>query len=274
MYADDTALICTADNVFELQTQTQLQTQELKKISQWFFANRLTVNANKTKYIIFHSRRKLISYEDIQIKIDNCILERTDTFKYLGIILDNHFHWAGQINAVSVKLASGCHALLQARGYFDKSILRALYFAFINSHLTYCMESWAWTYDSYLDPLRRLQKRAIRIISHSNHNEPSRPLFRSLKILPFDLLREYKTTVCVNSIVKYNNPFDVSLFYSSSRPTRSLTFGNFNLAPRNNVYGERLLQFKGIKIWNSLPTELKSSHNAAVKLKNQFMIRL
>lgn len=164
----------------------------------------------KTKYIIFHSRRKLISYEDIQIKIDNCILERTNTFKYLGIILDNHFHWAGQINAVGVKLASGCHALLQARGYFDKSILRALYFAFINSHLIYCMESWAWTYD-YLDPLRRLQKRAIR--THSKYNEPSRPLFRSLKILPFDLLRDYKMTVCVNSIVKYNSSFDVSLFF-------------------------------------------------------------
>lgn len=216
----------------------------------------------------------MISYEDIQIKIDNCILERTDTFKYLGIILDNHFHWAGQINAVGVKLASGCHALLQARGYFDKSILRALYFAFINSHLIYCMESWAWTYDSYLDPLRRLQKRAIRIITHSKYNEPSRPLFRSLKILPFDLLRDYKMTVCVNSIVKYNSPFDVSLFYSSSRPTRSLTFGNFNLAPRNNVYGERLMQFTGIKIWNSLPTELKTSHNAAVKLKNQFLSKL
>lgn len=112
-----------------------------------------------------------------------------------------------------------------------------------------------------------VQKRAIRI-SHSNHNERSPPLFRTLKILPFDLLCEYKTTVCVNSIVKYNNPFEVLLFYSSSR---SLTFGNFNLAPRNNVYGEGLIQFIGIKIWNSLPTELKRSHNAAVKLKKSIL---
>lgn len=46
-------------------------------------------------------------------------------------------------------------------------------------------------------------------------------------------------------------------FSTSCRPTRNLTQGNFNRTYVNNMYGERQVQFTGVKIWNSLPLELK-----------------
>lgn len=47
MYADDVAIIFTGDNEYELQCKLDM---ELAKISNWFSANKLTINTKETKY--------------------------------------------------------------------------------------------------------------------------------------------------------------------------------------------------------------------------------
>ena len=55
MFADDTNLFFTHKNIKEL---FQTVTSELDKVFQWFNANKLSLNKDKTKYIFFHKARE------------------------------------------------------------------------------------------------------------------------------------------------------------------------------------------------------------------------
>ena len=59
MYADDTTLYCNIDSGHPSSTMINV---ELEKISRWLAANKLSLNVRKTKYMAFHTARKLIDY--------------------------------------------------------------------------------------------------------------------------------------------------------------------------------------------------------------------
>lgn len=197
---------------------------------------------------------------------------RTHRLKYISRRYSRQkYNWQRHIEALCSKLASGCYALLRAREHFQINILRIFYFSFIQSHLMYCIGSWGWTFTTYLEPIRRLQKRAVRTITFSQRNETSKPIFVKLQILPFNALREINMVKCVNSIITDNHPFHVSILRMPARPTRNKTFCNFNIPPTRNIYGQRLVEFIGIKIWNDLPFEAKQNKNVSHWLKKYYL---
>ena len=51
MFADDTNLFCSHK---EVKTLLQIVNNELKLVTEWPLANKLSLNAKKTKYILFH----------------------------------------------------------------------------------------------------------------------------------------------------------------------------------------------------------------------------
>ena len=83
IFADDT-------NIFlrhkDLATLTRMINQELSHVSSWFNANKLTVHPDKSKFIIFHPRRKQINPSELNILINNtpiAFLVRTITTRTL-----------------------------------------------------------------------------------------------------------------------------------------------------------------------------------------------
>ena len=87
MYADDTSLVV---NGKDLNTLIQLLNSALIDVCTWFKANRLSLNTNKIFYIVFHSTRiKHISGVVDSIVIDNTILVKTSSLKYLSVIVDH-----------------------------------------------------------------------------------------------------------------------------------------------------------------------------------------
>ena len=75
MYAAHTTLYWTIDRSH---TSSTMRNDELKKISGWLSANKLSINVRKTKYMGFHTARKLIDYPVLQI--DNFLIERIQIF--------------------------------------------------------------------------------------------------------------------------------------------------------------------------------------------------
>ena len=62
MYADDTTLICDINGN---PADEHLLNMELCKITDWLSANKLSLNVNKTKCIIFHSDKKTVHTEPL-----------------------------------------------------------------------------------------------------------------------------------------------------------------------------------------------------------------
>jgi hypothetical protein len=65
MYADDTF---TLDAGEDLNTLINTVNREINKIAVWFRANKLAVNIDKTKYIIFRMKGKKIDKNTPDIK--------------------------------------------------------------------------------------------------------------------------------------------------------------------------------------------------------------
>ena len=69
--------------------------------------NKLSLNTNKTKLIIFRSKQKTFDANMVSIKLNGKKLKLEDNVKYLGMFLDQHLTWEFHINQLSKKLSRG-----------------------------------------------------------------------------------------------------------------------------------------------------------------------
>ena len=131
-FADDTNMLLSHSS---LETLAKRMNSDLKNLSQWLKANKLSLNVTKTELIIFHSSSKKTD-PSLKIILDGKRLIQTDTVKYLGVLLDDCLLWSKQINHVATKLnqASGILSKLRSRAFLK--ILKITLSLFY-SHLLY-----------------------------------------------------------------------------------------------------------------------------------------
>ena len=75
--------------------------------------------------------------------------------------------------------------------------MRSLYYAFIYPYLSYVNIVWGSKYTTRLAPIRRLQKKIIRIITFSKFKEHTGPLFKELSILPLHDINNEAILLCL-----------------------------------------------------------------------------
>ena len=102
-FADDATILQSGKSLEGLAKKLN---QDLKSLSQWLKANKLSLNVKKTKLIIFRRKAADIDY-GIKFKLDGKRLTPVNTVKYLGILLDEHLRWSKQLAHVQVKLNRG-----------------------------------------------------------------------------------------------------------------------------------------------------------------------
>ena len=114
----------------------KLINNDLKKLSSWLNANKISLDVKKTETIISKSGRK--KYEGfIKLKINRQRLHSSSNVKYVGIKIDENLNWKHHINEVLIKLIRANAILLKIRNYVNPKILRSIYFAMFESHLNY-----------------------------------------------------------------------------------------------------------------------------------------
>ena len=138
MYADDTSLVV---NGKDLNALIQLLNTALIDLCTWFKANRLSLNTTKIFYMIFHRARiKHMSGVADSIVMDNTILAKTSSLKYLGVIVDHKLNWIEHISYVRNKVSKGIGIIYKARRFLNKKSLLSLYHSYIYPYLIYCIE--------------------------------------------------------------------------------------------------------------------------------------
>ena len=99
LHADDTCIYLHGK---DLHTLISNMNTEVNRTVVWLKSNKLTLNAPKTFYMVFHrGRRKL--HGKIDLFIDNVKIKETSTMRYLGVIIDNKLNWISQITLTFVK---------------------------------------------------------------------------------------------------------------------------------------------------------------------------
>ena len=92
--------------------------EELQKVSCWLQVNRLSLNTDKTKYLLFtHS----VVDTSLSINIDNSLISQEKDFKFLGVTIDNRLNYNLNIQNLSRKL-SCVVGITRKLSYFRKLI--------------------------------------------------------------------------------------------------------------------------------------------------------
>jgi len=79
--------------------------KELLKISDWFRANKLSLNLSKTNYILFRSHRKAVPQKTCKLVIDNIEIPQVNSVKFLGVYVDQHITWKIHLENVASKIS-------------------------------------------------------------------------------------------------------------------------------------------------------------------------
>ena len=73
---------CSSANIENLYLRINLILDLFKK---WFKVNKLTVNTNKTKYILFHRTHKPLTDSLFSLYLNNVSLEKVVSTRFLGV---------------------------------------------------------------------------------------------------------------------------------------------------------------------------------------------
>ena len=174
LYADDTTIAVTGPNndVIKLKLEA-----ELKQAALWFEENRLTLNVKKTKFMVFHHTNK--QFETPVLVIDNVIIERVNSFSFLGLSLDENMSWKTHTNKIRAKISRSVGIINKLKNVLPLSIKVTLYNALILPHVNYNLIIWG----HYSNRIEKLQKRALRAITCSAYNAHTEPIFKALNLL-------------------------------------------------------------------------------------------
>ena len=136
MFADDTNFFFEHSNI---NTLFKTVNDELIKIKEWFSANKLSLNVGKIKFLLFHKSGKKyrIPYHLPVLKINNRDIERVNTMKFLGVLLDDNLSWKEHMKYFENKIAKNIGLMHRAKSFLDKEYLLALYYSYVHSYLNY-----------------------------------------------------------------------------------------------------------------------------------------
>ena len=71
-------------------------------VMDWFKANSLTLNIQKTNLKLFSPRNG--KYHKFEIKIDEIILKPVHDTKFLGVIIDKELKWTANVKSILMKM--------------------------------------------------------------------------------------------------------------------------------------------------------------------------
>ena len=89
-YADDTVIYYLSTDLFDLESKLN---SDLATVSNWFSSNLLTLNDSKCNFGILGNSPKLKLVNDVSLKVTFTAIERFDSFKYVGEVINQT--WLG-----------------------------------------------------------------------------------------------------------------------------------------------------------------------------------
>ena len=182
LFADDTSLktfINTKLPNFSVNETSNIINGEIQKVHDWLAVNKLSLNVKKTKFMVFYTSNKNITPFIPSLKIGGKSIERVQDFNFLGLTINEKMSWKSHVNKISNKVSKYVGVLNRLKRYLPGHILKIIYVSLIQSNLNYALMAWGFN----CGRLKKIQKKAIRIICGSKYLGHSTPLMKQIGIL-------------------------------------------------------------------------------------------
>jgi hypothetical protein len=260
LFADDTNLFVSGSNLTDVFNTTQ---DILNTLCQWFKDNQLTLNIDKTCYSVFTNK----AIPECSLLIDNVLIKRENSVRYLGMYLDEKLNFKSHIDHICKKLIQ----LTGASGYISKFIhknnLLQIYFAYIFPHIKYGIEIFGCCPGYIFKQLQATQTRLLKLLLGKGRRESTTNMFRDLGLLNCNQI--YELYLCLFVYKQQNlllpqifNGFYILVKHTGRRTTRQ--FNDIFLPKYRTTQGQKSVKYVGGKMWNNLPIHIKNSRSVVI----------
>ena len=293
LFADDTNIFYKSKSLATLQKKLN---KELRKLYLWLNINRLSLNIDKTNFIVFHPYNKPI-HERITLLINKKAIKETNFIKYLGVLVDSTLSWNYHINNITKKVSRAIGVMYKLRPYLPLEIMKNIYYSLIYSHINYGIEAWGYAFQIYLNKLEVLQKRALRLMTFNDKFPDipgplidTNPIFKELKLLKikdiFYLNINKFIHKCINKKAPSNfddwfsintNNYTTRSKVNFSKNSKLISNTEWDKTNTNNLYiphgrtvhmGLNQIKVSGPRFWNILPTSTKTQTSISIFIKD------
>ena len=237
---------------------------ELSKVYNWLVLNRIKINIEKTKYIIFSYRRNII-FDDIII--GNGVLSRVTDIKFLGVYIDQSLNFISHINHTKRKMSKTLGILNKVKYFLPQSTLNTLYVSLLEPYARYGIEVWGSAAVCHLNGIYLIQKAAVRAVHGLPYDAHTADCFKKSELLNIFQLYKCQTLHLVYKNVKkscYSNLFPNLVSHSETHfyPTRNSAKFVLPYCKLSNT--QRSISYRGPKFWNETPDCIKNSVSLSV----------
>lgn len=238
---------------------------DLLAILEWMDKNGMTLNLDKTQFILIGSTSNLNKVGVVEFEVNGIVIKSQNELKSLGLIIDSKLSWSKHINSISRRFHMVATSLYPLKKVMSQSSLILIFQACLISLFNYMVIIWGSSCAVNLKCLEMSIRRTARfILNVKKYDSVSKKMKEKLRwLLPKD--NYYFKAFCFFFQTRQNPiPFFESFLEKNSDfhnyPTRSSNLLRVNFCPKNSM-SSKSLHFTTTIAWNRLPTELKETQN-------------
>jgi hypothetical protein len=264
MYADDTMLYINDENIADV---TLGMNDVLKGVSEWYYANRLVLNVDKSQSMLIGKKTESDIRNDFAVVLNGVPVERVQNTKYLGLHIDENLKFDSHINELIKKLSAKLSWFSRLRHIVTRDILILTYKTYIQPIIDYACTVWGCS-NAYVNLIQRFQNRAARIVCSNFDivNTRGEDLVRQLKwqtiqqrinyflsTQMYNCIHGNAPDYLVNSIVMACEASDVNTRVNDTLNVQ-VPFCRTDIMKRSFIY-------RGSKVWNDIPRDIQEATN-------------
>ena len=160
-------------------------------------------------------------------------IEQKPSVKYLWVHIDNNLKWKDHIKAVASKVTRAISMIRHSKKFLPKHTLKMLYQGLVEPHFKFCCSVWGACGITTRCILEKLHNRAIRIITDSPYDAPTKQILRQLRLPSIAEMICQESAGMVYKAINGQAPAYLSSLFNrlSAVTNRMLRNSNLNLRP-------------------------------------------
>lgn len=258
LYADDIVLTYANSDILQIEQQIN---SDLTKLKKWTEKNKLTVNTNKTKFLVFNKKQTF----DLNINYMEQPIERVKSFKYLGVILDSQLSWDIHINKLISNLSSICGLFRKICAYVPESAKIGIFHSLFQSKILYGILIWGPAYKTKLKKIQSIQNKAIKNLFNYERKENRKFIHTEHNILPILYLLLINQATHIHNIKNQLSHSNTQIKTNTHQHnTRNRDNIKINITRTTN-YGTNSTLNAATKTYNTLPSTLRTLDKRSFK---------
>ena len=248
LFADDTSLLSYGLNL----NNVIIEAKELfDKLYHWCVTNKLSINSNKTNFVLFHMKNKPVPNDFDSIQTNHMTIGRVKTVNYLGLVIDENLYWNAHVDFVCASLVKYFGIFNHIKSFITSRIARQLYFAFINSRISYGIEVYGHCADEYLSKLQTLQNKLLKLMLKLDRRTSTNQLHRNISLLKAADIHTVSVLCFVNNCRAARCPETFCNYYQARQTERELRNKDHLDVPwARTDMGLSSWNIKGARLWN------------------------